>query len=167
VVPPTAFMQGNLEVAEQLYERAAKELSGARIVELYCGSGAAGLIALREHEGATLVGLDKAPRAIAAAETNARRNGLAERCRFVTADAKEAGLDGDVVLVNPPRAGCAGLVVDAIAKSPAKTLVYLSCNPATLALDIERLGWDVVSLTPADMFPQTPHLEVLAVLKRP
>ena len=166
MVPPTAFMQGNPEVAEQLYERAAKQLSDERIVELYCGSGAAGLIALRKHEGATLVGLDKAPRAIAAAETNARRNGLAERCRFVTADAEEAGLDGDVVLVNPPRAGCAGSVMDAIGKSPAKTLVYLSCNPATLARDIEALGWDVASLTPADMFPQTPHIEVLAVLTR-
>lgn len=166
-IPPTAFMQGNPDVAEQLYARAAEALTGTSIVELYCGSGAAGLLALRLHPDATLVGVDRAPRAITAAESNARRNGLAGRCRFVTGDAADAVLDGDVVLVNPPRAGCAEEVVDAIAASPARRLVYLSCSPATLARDIERLGWDVESCTPADMFPQTPHLEILAVLKRP
>ena len=169
MLPPTAFMQGNVDVAEQLYRRAAEELSGERIVELYCGSGAAGLMALRLHPGATLEAVDKAPRAIAAAEGNARRNDLALRCRFHAAAAEDLapGLSGDVMLVNPPRTGCHETVIDAIEKSGVEKLVYLSCNPKTLARDVSSLGWEISSAVPADMFPQTPHIEILAVLKRP
>ncbi|MHC4958801.1 MAG: class I SAM-dependent RNA methyltransferase [Planctomycetota bacterium] len=167
MVPPTAFMQGNPEVAEALYERvaAAIETSGT-IAELYCGGAVAGLTALRRNPEARLVGLDRAPRAITAAHKNARHNGLHERCRFRASDAAQADGDWDVALVNPPRAGCDPAVLDAVANSRAQRLVYLSCSPATLARDIEHLGWKATSVTPADMFPQTPHLELLAILDR-
>jgi tRNA/tmRNA/rRNA uracil-C5-methylase (TrmA/RlmC/RlmD family) len=166
-IPPTAFFQGNPEVAEELYRAAAVELSGPRIGELYCGAGAAGLLALVRHPDATLVGVDRSPRAIAAARAGAAGNGLAARCRFDAVAAEDARPAWDTVLVNPPRAGCHARVVEAIAASEARCLVYLSCNPVTLARDAERLGWPLLSVCPADMFPQTPHLELLAVFRRP
>ncbi|MDH3592319.1 MAG: methyltransferase domain-containing protein, partial [Planctomycetota bacterium] len=164
---PTAFMQGNPAVAEALYHRAAAALDGPCIAELFCGGGAAGLWALHERPNATLVGVDRSPRSIALARDNAERNGLAERCTFECGRAEDAGGQWDSVLVNPPRAGVHERVLQAIAASRARTLVYLSCNPKTLARDRAALGWDVVDLVPADMFPQTPHLEILAVLARP
>ncbi|MHC4970781.1 MAG: class I SAM-dependent RNA methyltransferase [Planctomycetota bacterium] len=166
-VPPTAFVQANPDVAAELYRAAAAELDGPRIGELYCGAGAAGLLALAARPAATLHGVDRSPRAIAAARANAARNGLEKRCRFAAEKAEEARPLWDTVLVNPPRAGCHERVVDAIAKSEAQKVVYLSCNPVTLARDAERLGWTWVSVRPADMLPQTPHLELLAVLRRP
>ena len=166
-VPPTAFCQGNPAVAESLYRLAAEELAGPRIGELYCGAGAAGLLALRKHEDAELHGVDRSPRAIATARFNAAANDLAARCRFETAAAESVAAEWDSVLVNPPRAGCHEQVLAAIQKSGAARLVYISCSPATLARDAERLGWPLASVTPADMFPQTPHLEMLAVFTRP
>ncbi len=165
-LPPTSFMQGNPHVAERLYRGAADALTGARVAELYCGGGAVGLWALHDHPKWTLHGVDKSPRAIAFARDNAQRNGLAKRATFTCGAAEDAKGDWDSVLVNPPRAGCHESVLAAIQASAAVRLVYLSCNPRTLARDAAALGWRVDSLTPADMFPQTPHLEVLAVLSR-
>ena len=166
-IPPTAFCQGNPEIAEALYRAAAGELDGPRIGELYCGAGAAGLLALVDHPDATLHGVDRSPRAIAAARSGAARNGLAGRSRFDTTAAEDARPAWDVVLVNPPRSGCHERVLDAIVASEAVKVVYVSCNPVTLERDAERLGWPLLSVCPADMFPQTPHLELLAVLRRP
>jgi len=165
VLPPTSFMQGNPEVAEALYLRAAGALQGRRIIDLYCGGGAVGLLALKKGAG-RLFGLDLSSGAITVAKENARRNGLAARCHFLVADAKTADLRGDSILLNPPRAGCDPAVLDAIQSSEAKTLAYLSCNPETLARDLAQLGWTIESITPADMFPQTPHLELLAIATR-
>jgi len=165
-VPPTAFMQANPDVAEALYREAAKALTGDRLADLYCGGGVAGLLALRARPHARLHGIDRSPRSIDAARRNAARNGLAARCRFEPIRAEEAAGDWDSVLLNPPRAGCHASVLDAVARSRARRAVYLSCNPATLARDIDRLGWRATWARPADMLPQTPHLEVLAVLDR-
>ena len=165
-IPPTAFLQGNPEVAEALYRAAAAELEGERIGELYCGGGAAGLLTLTDRPETHLHGVDRSPRAIAAAGRNADRNGLADRCHFETIAAESARGEWDSVLVNPPRAGCHADVVTAIAESRASKLVYLSCNAQTLARDIDRLGWRLATVQPADMFPQTAHLELLATLIR-
>jgi len=165
-IPPTAFWQGNPDVAEPLYDAAAGALEGEELGELYCGAGTAGLLAVARRPGARLHGVDRSPRAIAAAAANARRNGLADRCRFEAAPAEKVAVRWEAVLVNPPRAGCHAAVLDAVARSPARRLVYLSCNPATLARDARRLGWAVRWVLPADMLPQTPHLELLAVLER-
>ena len=165
-IPPTAFSQGNAEVADRLYRAAAEELSGKSIVELYCGAGTAGLLALTRQKQAKLHGIDKSSRAIELARRNAEHNGLGARCRFEALPAEEASGDWDCVLVNPPRAGCHEAVLETIASSRATRLVYLSCSPATLARDVDRLGWSLAAVQPADMFPQTPHLELLAVLER-
>jgi len=165
-IPATAFMQANPDVAEALYVEAAVALEGNRLAELYCGGGIAGLLALSRGD-AQLHGVDRSPRAIAAAQWNAMRNGLGHRCMFEAIAAEDASGAWDSVLVNPPRAGCDASVLEAIAKSEARRCVYLSCNPATLARDVEALGWTLESVRPADMLPQTPHLELLAILSRP
>ncbi|MEE8107359.1 MAG: methyltransferase domain-containing protein [Planctomycetota bacterium] len=170
VVPPTAFCQGNPGVADKLYGAIAERVTGSRVVELFCGTGVAGLLALVEDDSRTLLGVDLAPRAVAAAKQNAEHNGLAQRCEFRAADASTIDLSGaDTLLVNPPRAGCSEAICKGAVDSGAASLLYLSCNAETLARDIERMaggGFRLESLIPADMFPQTPHLEVLATLRR-
>jgi tRNA/tmRNA/rRNA uracil-C5-methylase (TrmA/RlmC/RlmD family) len=166
-IPPTAFWQANADVAEALYDAAAEALEGERLAELFCGAGAAGLLALARRPGATLEGVDRSARAIDAARATALAHGLAERARFVVGGAEEQAGAWDAVLVNPPRAGCHAAVLEAVARSDARRLVYLSCNPATLARDAAALGWTLRWVQPADMLPQTPHLEMLALLTRP
>ncbi|MHC4955000.1 MAG: class I SAM-dependent RNA methyltransferase [Planctomycetota bacterium] len=166
-VPPTAFMQANLEVAADLYRHAAELLSGESLAEIYCGSGVAGLLALRDRPEARLRGIDRSPRSIAHARANAEHNGLLDRCVFEAKAAEDIEDVGwDAVLVNPPRAGCHESVLEAVRKSGARRMVYLSCNPATLARDADRLGWPLVSIRAADMLPQTTHLELLALFER-
>jgi len=165
-VPPTAFCQGNPDVAEALYGHAASALVGERIAEIYCGAGVGGLMALRRNPEAALFAVDKSPRAIATALANAAQNGLADRCVFEAKAAEDlADASWDSVLINPPRAGCHESVLETVRASGARRVVYMSCNPQTLARDVERLGWRVVSVRAGDMFPQTPHLELLAVLE--
>jgi len=166
LLPATAFCQGNPDVADVLYVEAARALQGERLAEIYCGAGVAGLLALRSSPDAKLLAVDKSPRAIATARANAGRNGLADRCVFEATAAEDLkDVAWDSVLLNPPRAGCHEAVLDTVKRSGASRAVYLSCNPQTLARDVERLGWNVVSVRAADMFPQTPHLELLAVLE--
>lgn len=156
-IPPTAFCQANPDVAEALYLAAAEQLTGTSIAEFYCGAGVAGLLAA---DRAHLTGIDKSPRAIELARVNAA--GLDAEFHAIAAEDYPA-TSWDSVLVNPPRTGCHEAVLDSVRS--ARRLVYLSCNPVTLARDIERLGWRCTSLRAADMLPQTPHLEVLAVLE--
>ena len=170
LIPPTAFCQGNPDVAEALYKEIARRASGISIVELYCGSGVAGLLALDADPARRLKGVDKSPRAIRTAEANASRNGFERRCAFRTAGAEEAPFgEADTIIVNPPRAGCAEDVLAAAGRSRAHKLLYLSCSAATLTRDAVLLadaGWALASVTPADMLPQTPHLELLAEFDR-
>ena len=166
-VPPTSFMQANPDVAAALYGHASELFVGKAWAEIYCGSGVAGLMALRDNEEARLTGVDRSPRAIAAAKSNAEANKLDERCDFQTLAAEDLGeVSWDSVLLNPPRTGCHDSVLDTVKRSGATRAIYMSCNAVTLARDIERLGWNVVSVRAADMLPQTPHLELLAVLER-
>jgi 23S rRNA (uracil1939-C5)-methyltransferase len=162
-IPPTAFCQANPDVAEALYAAAAAALTGRRLAEFYCGAGVAGLLAARRTgTGTRLVGIDRSPRAVEIARRNAARNDIEAEYRAVSAEDFEGG-PFDAVLVNPPRTGCHEAVLDRLVS--ARRVVYLSCNPATLARDIARLGFRCVSLRAADMLPQTPHLELLAVLE--
>jgi len=157
-LPPTAFCQANPDVAESLYLAAAGELAGDRIAEFYCGAGVAGLLAAR---GAHLTGVDRSERAVDSARRNAARNGIEAEFRAVAAEDFDGG-PFDAALVNPPRAGCHDAVLERL--RACGRVVYLSCNPATLARDVDRLGFRVRLLRAADMLPQTPHLEILAVL---
>jgi 23S rRNA (uracil1939-C5)-methyltransferase len=172
-----AFFQTNTEMAEQLYGVAAElaALSGReRVFDLFCGIGTVGLsMAARAGE---VWGLEIVPEAIADAERNARRNGI-ENVRFVAANARtgvrplleEAGKP-DVVVVDPPRAGLSQKIVRRLIECEAPKIVYVSCNPTTLAPNAAQLveaGYRLRRVRPVDMFPQTPHIECVALLEKP
>ena len=175
-VSHTAFLQTNTEMAERLYAIAAElaALSGReRVFDLYCGIGTVGLsLARRAGE---VWGLESVPEAIADAEHNAEANGIAN-ARFIAADARvgirpllERAGRPDLVVVDPPRAGLSAKIVRRLLECAAPRIVYLSCNPTTLAPNAAQMveaGYTLRRVKPVDMFPQTPHVECVAVLER-
>ena len=171
-----AFFQTNTEMAERLYAVAAEYagLTGSeRLFDLYCGIGTIGLtMASRAGE---VWGLEIVPEAIADAERNAKRNGI-ENARFVSGSARtgvrpliEQAGKPDVVVVDPPRAGLSQKIVRRLIECEAKRVVYVSCNPTTLAPNAAQLGeagYRLRRVRPVDMFPQTPHIECVALLEK-
>ena len=171
-----AFLQTNTEMAERLYGIAA-EMAGLtgneRVFDLFCGIGTIGLYLSRQ--AGEVWGLESVPEAVADAETNAAANGI-ENARFVAADARlgirpliEQAGKPDVVLVDPPRAGLSAKVVRRLLESDPRRIVYVSCNPTTLApnaAQIVEAGYTLRRVKPVDMFPQTPHVECVALLER-
>ncbi|HVY78269.1 MAG TPA: 23S rRNA (uracil(1939)-C(5))-methyltransferase RlmD [Solirubrobacterales bacterium] len=171
-----AFFQTNTEMAERLYAIAAEYagLSGSeRLFDLYCGIGTIGLtMAKRAGE---VWGLEIVPEAIADAERNAERNKI-ENAHFMAASARtgvrpliERAGKPDVVIVDPPRAGLSQKIVRRVLECEAKKIVYVSCNPTTLAPNAAQMveaGYTLRRVKPVDMFPQTPHIECVALLER-
>jgi 23S rRNA (uracil1939-C5)-methyltransferase len=171
-----AFFQTNTEMAERLYAIAGDYagLTGSeRVYDLYCGIGTIGL-SLAASAG-EVWGIETVPEAVADAERNAKRNGIAN-AHFIAADARlgirplveEAGRP-DVVVVDPPRAGLSKKIVRRVIECEAPRIVYVSCNPTTLAPNAAQLaeaGYTLRRVTPVDMFPQTPHVECVALLER-
>jgi 23S rRNA (uracil1939-C5)-methyltransferase len=171
-----AFFQTNTEMAERLYGIAAgmAGLAGSeRVFDLFCGIGTLGLtLAPRASE---VWGIEIVEDAIADAEQNARLNGI-ENVRFRAGDVRkeirplrdEAG-QPDLVVVDPPRAGLSKKVVRRLIECEAQRIVYVSCNPTTLAPNAAQLGeagYRLRRVRPVDMFPQTPHIECVALLER-
>jgi 23S rRNA (uracil1939-C5)-methyltransferase len=171
-----AFFQTNTEMAERLYGFAAElaALTGTeRVFDLFCGIGTLGLtVAKRAGE---VWGIEIVPEAIVDAEENASRNGV-DNARFRFGDARkeirplleEAGRP-DVVIVDPPRAGLSKKIVRRLIECGAQRIVYVSCNPTTLAPNAAQLaeaGYRLRRVKPVDMFPQTPHIECVALLEK-
>jgi 23S rRNA (uracil1939-C5)-methyltransferase len=176
-VSPDAFLQTNTEMADRLYGIATEYslLTGfERVYDLYCGIGTIALtLAPRVAE---VWGLELVEEAVADAIDNARMNEI-ENTHFFAGDVrlalgeliKTAGRP-DVVLVDPPRAGLSQKVVRRIIETAPKRIVYVSCNPTTLAPNAAQLveaGYELRRVRPVDMFPQTPHIECVAQLERP
>ncbi len=175
-ISPEAFFQVHTEQAERLYAIAA-ELAGLRgserVFDLYSGIGTIGLcLALRARE---VLGIESIEPAVADAIQNARRNEI-DNVRFFAGDVRtalrplveEAGKP-DVVVVDPPRAGLSQKIVRRILETGASRIVYVSCNPTTLAPNARQLadaGYRLSAVRPVDMFPQTPHIECVALLER-
>ena len=171
-----AFFQTNTEMAERLYAIAAEYagLSGAeRVFDLYCGIGTIGLtMAKRAGE---VWGIEIVPEAIADAERNAERNKI-ENAHFIAASARtgvrpliEKAGKPDVVVIDPPRAGLSQKIVRRVLECEAKKIVYVSCNPTTLAPNAAQMveaGYTLRRVRPVDMFPQTPHIECVALLEK-
>jgi 23S rRNA (uracil1939-C5)-methyltransferase len=171
-----AFFQTNTEMAERLYGVAAEYAGlsgGERVFDLYCGIGTIGLTMAA---GAGEVwGLEIVPEAIADAERNAERNGI-ENARFVAGSARtgvrplvEAAGKPDVVLLDPPRPGLSQKIVRRVLECEAQRIVYVSCNPTTLAPNAAQLveaGYTLRRVKPVDMFPQTPHIECVALFDK-
>ena len=171
-----AFFQTNTEMAERLYGVAAEMagLSGReRLFDLFCGIGTLGLsMAAKAGE---VWGIELIPEAIVDAEHNARANDISN-AQFRVGDARkqirplleEAGKP-DLVLVDPPRAGLSKKVVRRVIECEAPRIVYVSCNPTTLAPNAAQLaeaGYTLRRVRPVDMFPQTPHIECVALFER-
>ncbi|HEX8752543.1 MAG TPA: 23S rRNA (uracil(1939)-C(5))-methyltransferase RlmD, partial [Solirubrobacterales bacterium] len=171
-----AFFQTNTEMAERLYAAATEyaQLSGReRLFDLYCGIGTIGLtMAGRAGE---VWGLEIVPEAIADAEANAERNGIGN-AHFMAGNARtgvrpllEKAGKPDVVVVDPPRAGLSQKIVRRVIECEAPRIVYVSCNPTTLAPNAAQLteaGYTLRRVRPVDMFPQTPHIECVALLEK-
>jgi 23S rRNA (uracil1939-C5)-methyltransferase len=171
-----AFFQTNTEMAERLYAVAAEyaALQGwERVYDLFCGIGTIGL-SLAQRAG-EVYGLDIVEDAIADAIDNARTNEVtgvhffAGDVRLALRELVERAGRPDVVVVDPPRAGLSQKVVRRIIEAAPKRLVYVSCNPTTLAPNAAQLveaGYALRRVRPVDMFPQTPHIECVALLER-
>ncbi|HEY0516506.1 MAG TPA: 23S rRNA (uracil(1939)-C(5))-methyltransferase RlmD [Solirubrobacteraceae bacterium] len=175
-ISPEAFFQTNTEMAEVLYgiagEYAALE-GWERVYDLYCGIGSIALtLAPRAGE---LWGVELVEQAVADAIEGARRNEI-DKARFFAGDIRlalpellqRAGRP-DVIVVDPPRAGLSKKVVHRIIDASPKRIVYVSCNPTTLAPNAAELveaGWSLKRVRPIDMFPQTHHIETVALLER-
>jgi 23S rRNA (uracil1939-C5)-methyltransferase len=175
-ISPEAFFQTNTEMAERLYATAAEyaQLQGwERVYDLFCGIGTIGLsLAPRAGE---LFGLEIVEEAVADAIENARLNQISN-AQFFAGDVRlalrelvEKAGRPDVLVVDPPRAGLSQKVVRRIIEAAPRRIVYVSCNPTTLAPNAAQLveaGYALARVRPVDMFPQTPHIECVALLER-
>jgi 23S rRNA (uracil1939-C5)-methyltransferase len=176
-VRPNAFLQTNTGMAERLYELAieAAGLTGDETVwDLYCGIGTIGLS--MAGQALTVWGVDVSEESIACALENADLNGIANAAFFAgdvgqaVEELRDRSGDPDVVVVDPPRAGLSGKAVRRLGRIGASRIVYVSCNPTTLAGNVKQLredwGYELRSARPVDMFPHTPHVECVSLLKK-
>jgi 23S rRNA (uracil1939-C5)-methyltransferase len=175
-ISPEAFFQTNTEMAERLYGLASEyaALGGSeRVFDLYCGIGTLSVVlSLRAGE---VWGVDIKEEAIVDAIENARLNEI-DNARFAAGDVRDAlhplterAPRPDVVVVDPPRAGLSAKIVRRLLETRARRVVYVSCNPTTLAPNARQMvdaGYRVVKVRPVDMFPHTPHVECVALLER-
>ena len=175
-----AFLQTNSAQAAHLYQGAldAAQLTGREtVLDLYSGAGTLTLLFARAARES--IGVESVPDSVERARRNSARNGLAN-ARFELGESRavlrewargeRAGAPRpDVVVVDPPRAGLHPRVVARVAELSPARIVYVSCNPATLARDLKDFaarGWRPAEVTPFDMFPHTPHIECVTRLER-
>lgn len=169
-----SFYQVNRTQTEVLYKKAlelAKLTGRETVIDAYCGIGTIGLCAAPLAK--QVIGVERNPAAVKDAAANARHNKIAN-ARFVCADATEwmaaaagEGLHPDVVFLDPPRAGSTPECIAAVNKMKPRRIVYVSCDPETLARDVAaftRLGWRAAKFCPVDLFPQTKHVETVVLL---
>ncbi|MCD8006464.1 MAG: 23S rRNA (uracil(1939)-C(5))-methyltransferase RlmD [Oscillospiraceae bacterium] len=175
-ISPHSFYQVNTEAAENVYctAKAFLNLDGTEtLLDLYCGIGTVGLSMAGSVR--RLIGVEIVPAAIGNARRNAEMNGITN-AEFIAGDAgtvaerlSEKGEKPDIVIVDPPRRGCDAETLSAVVKMSPKKLVYISCNPATCARDLNALaksGYDLVRYKPFDMFPRTAHVETVALMSK-
>ncbi len=175
-ISPLSFFQINRDQAENLYNKAkeyAKLKKDDILLDLYCGAGTIGLSMASEVK--QLIGVEIIPEAVEDAKTNAEINGITN-AEFICGDApeaarqlKERGIKPTVIIVDPPRKGCAAELLETIREFSPDRLVYISCDPATLARDcaiLKEKDYEVQKVTPVDMFPRTSHVETVALLSQ-
>jgi len=173
---PHSFFQVNPEQTTVLYDQALEyaDLKGDEtVIDAYCGTGTISLFLA--HKAKHVIGIEIVEPAIINARENAKRNGY-DNTEFIVADAAvempklyKAGVRPDVIVFDPIRAGCKEEVLTSAAGMEPKRIVYVSCNPATMARDIEILthyGYELKEVQPVDMFPMTAHVEAVALLTR-
>jgi 23S rRNA (uracil1939-C5)-methyltransferase len=172
-VSPASFFQVNPAQAEALYEKVLQlgYLSGEEtVLDAFCGVGTLALIFAKKTK--KVIGIEIVPQAIVDAEENALRNGI-ENTTFLCGKAEEKISllkEIDVAILNPPRKGCESALLKALIAKRVERILYVSCDPATLARDLSVLcnaGYKLASVQPFDMFPQTMHVECVASLQLP
>lgn len=175
-ISPLSFYQVNRDTAEKLYEIAADyaQPDGKTVLDLYCGAGTIGLSIARRAK--QIIGVEIVESAVKDAVYNAKQNGI-ENARFICANASQAavqlkdeGIRPDVVILDPPRKGAEKALIETIANGFApERVVYVSCDPATLARDLAvfaGLGYVTQKVQPVDMFPTTSHVETVVLLSK-
>ena len=174
-VRPNAFLQTNTRMAERLYELAreyAALTGGETVYDLYCGIGTIGLTLA--SQALTVWGVEVSEESVACALENADLNGITNAAFFAgevgasLEDLADRAGSPDVAVVDPPRAGLSGKALRRLARLEASRIVYVSCNPTTLAANVKELerewGYRLERARPVDMFPHTPHVESVALL---
>lgn len=176
-VSPAAFYQVNHSAAELLC-RTAAELADLRgdehLLDLYCGIGSVGFS--MSEKVRKLTGVEIVPEAVECANRNAERAGI-NNAKFICADSADGATEilsqtdelPDVVALDPPRKGCAPELLDSLTDAGIRKIVYISCNPATLARDcshLAKLGWHIGDVHPVDLFPRTGHVESVVCLTK-
>ncbi len=173
-ISPLSFYQINRNQAEKLYNKAAEyaALTGKEtVLDLYCGAGTIGLSMAKSAK--EIIGVEIVPEAIEDAKINAEINSISN-ARFICGDAPKAaeileneGVRPDVIILDPPRKGCSPEMIETAARMNPDRIVYVSCDPATLARDcglFADLGYTTTKATPVDMFPRTGHVECVVKL---
>lgn len=171
-VSPRAFFQPNTLMAEVIYQKAVDMLDiqeGHIVYDLFCGTGTLSIFASKRAK--EVVGIELSFEAIVDAEENAKRNGITN-VRFIQGDVgrvleREKLLAPHSVLVDPPRTGLTPQQIEQVALLNAKKVLYISCNPKTLAQNVETflgMGYHLECVQPIDQFAMTPHLEAIALL---
>ena len=179
-IAPEAFYQVNHDGAELLYGKAAElaEFDGEDVIDLYCGTGTIGLS--MAHRASRVLGIDIVEGAVACAKDNAKANGIKNSFFDCTdagvpqnirkcAEKHGFSLSSATVIMDPPRKGSTPELIDFLAKENTRKIVYISCNPDTLARDAAQftsLGYKMSAITPVNMFPRTGHVESVVCFTR-
>ena len=175
-VSARSFFQVNTKQAEVLYDKALEfaQLTGKEtVIDAYCGTGTISLyLAQKAHK---VYGVEIVSPAIKDAEKNARENNV-KNAEFIVGDCTKVmprlfkqGVRPDVIVVDPPRAGCTEVVLKTFASMQPNRIVYVSCNPATLARDLEildKLGYKAEKVQPVDMFVASSHVECVTIINK-
>lgn len=175
-ISPKSFYQINPVQTEKLYNKAmefARLDKDTTVIDAYCGIGTIGLVAAKT--AGNVVGVELNPDAVKDAISNCKRNGM-KNARFYCDDAgefmqalAENGESADVVFMDPPRSGSSKKFIDSLTAMKPERVVYISCNPETLARDLQfitKKGYGVKKIQPVDMFPHTNHIECVVLLER-
>ena len=175
-ISPRSFFQVNTAQATVLYKK-VREFAGLTgketVIDAYCGTGTISLFLAKKAK--KVYGIEIVSPAIADAKKNARDNNI-RNAEFIVGDATvlmpklyREGIEPQVIVIDPPRAGATPEVLDTMAKLNPDRIVYVSCNPATLARDLAILvpkGYRIEKVQPVDMFPQTMHVETVCLMSR-
>lgn len=175
-INPLSFYQVNRSQAQILYNKVNEyaDLTGEEtVLDLYCGTGTIGLTTAKNARN--LIGVEIVKQAVEDAKINAEINSI-NNARFICGDAQKAvellkqeGIKPDVIIIDPPRKGSTLQVISYIAEASPQKVIYVSCDPATLARDLklfEEFGFKAEKVTPVDMFPRTAHVETVVLLSK-
>lgn len=170
-ISPNSFFQTNSEMAAKLQDAVVQMISSANILDLYCGLGFFSIALAKKNPTAKIHGVEIDADAITLASQNALANGVADRCEFTAAKAEDLSwknIPADTIILDPPRAGLHPRVIETVLEMKPREIVYVSCNFHRLVEELKQFktAYRIESVTALDLFPHTPHVEVVAKLVR-